>query len=410
MQAGWQNVSNSSCEAFILSKPSVVWLMLFMGGVCLRTGISSVAPVLEAIQTSLQVNTTWLGMLTAIPVICMGLLSPIGYRLEQRFGMHKSMLMAFAILIIGLLLRLDSRSFGLLMLTAGCVGVADAIIRPLLSGFIKDQFPERVALAMSVYSASMGTGSALAAYGTPLLSQLTSGSWRIGLAFWALPALIALFIWWFGPSPQSHVVKQVDTTIDNPVNRSNTVLFTLFFGLQAGINYAALAWMPTFYIQQGYSEHMAGSLIAALIICQMLTSLFFSLIAKLLKISHSMAAIVFSTITLIGIAALLIPQISPWTAPLIIGIGTGGLFPMALILPLDFTQNRVQATRLSGITQSGGYLIGGAIPWLTGLIASKLGMTSGLTFFLIACALLILLISLFIARAYRGLKVVNTAK
>lgn len=394
----------------MLSKSFVVWLMLFMGGICLRTGISSVAPVLEAIQSSLQVSTTWLGMLTAIPVICMGVLSPLGHRLEQRFGMKKSMLMAFVILIVGLLLRLDSRSFGLLMLTAGCVGVADAIIRPLLSGFIKDKFPERVALAMSVYSASMGTGSALAAYGTPLLSQLATGSWRAGLAFWALPALIALLVWWFGPSEQPHAAQQAQNSINNPVSRGITLTFTLFFGLQAGINYALLAWMPSFYIQQGFAEHAAGTLVAMLIVSQTLTSLFFSLITRKLGITHRAAAGVFSLITLLGIIALFSLQNLPWVAPLILGVGTGGLFPMALILPLDFTENRVQATRLSGITQSGGYLLGGAIPWLTGLAASTFGMTHGLKIFMGLCVLLILLMSLLIARAYRRQQVANSAR
>jgi len=394
----------------MLSKSFVVWLMLFMGGICLRTGISSVAPVLEAIQSSLQVSTTWLGMLTAIPVICMGVLSPLGHRLEQRFGMKKSMLMAFVILIVGLLLRLDSRSFGLLMLTAGCVGVADAIIRPLLSGFIKDKFPERVALAMSVYSASMGAGSALAAYGTPLLSQLATGSWRAGLAFWALPALIALLVWWVGPSEQQHAAQQAKNSIKDPVSRGITLTFTLFFGLQAGINYALLAWMPSFYIQQGFSEHAAGTLVAVLIVSQTLTSLLFSLITRKLGISHRAAAGVFSLITLLGIIALFSLQGVPWAAPLILGVGTGGLFPMALILPLDFTENRVQATRLSGITQSGGYLLGGAIPWLTGLAASTFGMTHGLKIFMGLCVLLIMLMSLLIARAYRRQQVANSAR
>ena len=394
----------------MLSKSFVVWLMLFMGGICLRTGISSVAPVLEAIQSNLQVSTAWLGMLTAIPVICMGLLSPLGHRLEQRFGMKKSMLMAFVVLIVGLLLRLDSRSFGLLMLTAGCVGVADAIIRPLLSGFIKDKFPERVALAMSVYSASMGTGSALAAYGTPLLSQLATGSWRAGLAFWALPALIALIVWWFGPHEQPHAAQLAKNSVKNPVSRGITLTFTLFFGLQAGINYALLAWMPSFSIQQGFSEHTAGTLVAVLIISQMLTSLFFSLITRHLRISHRAAAGVFSLITLLGIIALFSLQGLPWAAPVILGVGTGGLFPMALILPLDFTENRIQATQLSGMTQSGGYLLGGAIPWLTGLAASAFGMTNGLKIFMALCVLLIMLMSLLIARAYSSQQVANSVR
>src|SRR3546814_18844929 len=114
------------------------WLMVFGAGLCLRTGISSLSPVLDKIQQELVISSSSLGLLTAIPVVCMGVLSPLGHAFDRHLGLKKSMIVALAVLTIGLALRLHAETYGLLLLTAALVGVGDAIIRPLLSGFIKE--------------------------------------------------------------------------------------------------------------------------------------------------------------------------------------------------------------------------------------------------------------------------------
>src|SRR3546814_10076082 len=83
------------------------------------------------------------------------------------------MIGAFAVLTIGLALRLHAETYGLLLLTAALVGVGDAIIRPLLSGFIKETFHNKTHAAMGLYATAMGVGSAAAAYATPFLSSGT---------------------------------------------------------------------------------------------------------------------------------------------------------------------------------------------------------------------------------------------
>lgn len=155
----------------------------FFAGICLRTGISSLAPVLDLIESELNINQALLGILTAIPVVCMGVLSPLGSYFEARFGLKHSMLIAFIVLILGFILRLDSSSYTIILITAAFIGIGDAIIRPLLSGFIKENFETKTSGAMSVYAASMGIGSAMAAYGTLPIANISSYGWRGGLSF-----------------------------------------------------------------------------------------------------------------------------------------------------------------------------------------------------------------------------------
>jgi CP family cyanate transporter-like MFS transporter len=46
--------------------------------------------------------------------------------------------------------------------------------------------------------------------------------------------------------------------------------------------------------------------------------------------------------------------------------GAGGLFPIALMLPIDETSNAQEASSWSAMTQSGGYILGGLGPLAMG--------------------------------------------
>src|SRR5690554_2413799 len=217
------------------------WFMVFLAGLCLRTGISSLSPILALIQQELRISNTALAMLTALPVICMGLLSPLAYWSGKRYGLHKSMLAALALLTFALAVRLGADSFGILLLTAGLVGIADAIIRPLLSGFIKEQFAQHTQAAMGLYAAAMGAGSAAAAYGTPLFSGENNQHWQAGLAVWAIPAGLAWIIW--GLWRKGCVSTVSPSTSTSALPKYKLGLMIVFFGCQAGSNYTIIAWL-----------------------------------------------------------------------------------------------------------------------------------------------------------------------
>lgn len=374
--------------------------MIFFAGICLRTGIASLAPVLDLIQADLQSSQAALGVLTAIPVICMGVLSPCGSYLEQKIGLKKAMLAAFLLLLAGFLLRLDARTFTLLLFTAMMIGIADAIIRPLLSGFIKDHFAAHASGAMSIYAASMGMGSAMAAYLTLPIAKATPLGWRAGLAIWGIPTLIGFFIWLVGYSTKSVPMAQT-SKIKLHISTLELLTFTLFFALQAGINYTVIAWLPSLFKQAGIDEQQANFWMAIFIILQTITSLFFATLIRLMNTTHAKLLPIFVWLGVISLAGLPLLQPAPWFFTCAVGIATGGLFPLALLLPIDFSDNKSEATKLSGITQSGGYLLGGLLPWLAGLMADNVGIYRGLIILLSLLFLALLLISLMLVNSYR---------
>lgn len=378
------------------------WLMIFFAGICLRTGISSLSPVLDLIQEELNISQSLLGILTAIPVICMGVLSPLGSYFEKKLGLKRAMLIAFLILIVGFLLRLDSRTYTIILITAALIGIADAIIRPLLSGYIKETFGNRAGGAMSVYAASMGIGSAMAAYGTLPIANVTEYGWRGGLAFWAIPTIIGSFIWLFGyKSKQTEKEKNKETS-STKVATKDIISFTLFFGIQAGLNYAIIAWLPTLLKEVGVSESFANILMSVFILLQTLTSLFFALLVKMLKTTHSRILLYFTIIGCVGVCSIFFLEYSTLLFIITLGIATGGFFPIALLLPIDFARDKSEATYLTGITQSGGYIIGGVLPWIVGLVADSIGIFRGITVILIGAFILLCFVVSQIMRSYRS--------
>lgn len=377
------------------------WLMIASAGFCLRVGISSLSPVLEHIKLDLGLSAAHLGLLTTIPVVCMGLLSSIGLLLERVLDMKRAMLVALGILAAGLLLRLDVKSYGVLVVTAMMVGIADAIIRPLLSGFIKHTFDKSVSAPMSVYAGSMGIGSALAAFLTMPVSHHAHGNWSIGLAVWALPAALAFMIWLTWRSKVEHAPIAVRQEAMKSVGRLETACFALFFGVQAGVNYMSIAWLPSLYMIAGSTESAGAFWVGIFVAIQTVTSLFFHIILRALHLSHARAILLFGMLAVVGAAGLFYIAELSWLVPVALGVATGALFPLALLLPLDFSADRRQAMKLSGASQSGGYLIGGALPWLAGLAADGVGMRTGVVGLTLASAVVLMLICIRIAFLYR---------
>ncbi|HKP99998.1 MAG TPA: MFS transporter, partial [Actinomycetes bacterium] len=71
----------------------------------LRPAITAVPPVLDAIQTDLGLSATGAGLLTALPVLCMGVFAPVGAALARRVGREAAVSCALALVGGGILVR-----------------------------------------------------------------------------------------------------------------------------------------------------------------------------------------------------------------------------------------------------------------------------------------------------------------
>ncbi len=163
-------------------------------GVNLRPALASVGPLVDDIRLATGLTNSMVGLLTTLPLIAFGVISPVTPLFTRRFGMGGTLLGAMGLLALGTALRAIA-SVPALYLGTILAGIAIAFGNVLLPSLAKRNFAAHSGLITSLYSSAMGLGASLAAgLSVPLATHLELG-WRGALGFWAIPALIAFVVW-----------------------------------------------------------------------------------------------------------------------------------------------------------------------------------------------------------------------
>src|SRR3712207_9575290 len=71
----------------------------------LRPAITGVAPLIGQIRADTGVSNGVAGLLTTLPLLAFGLLSPVAPRLARQFGLERTVLAGLLLLAAGILLR-----------------------------------------------------------------------------------------------------------------------------------------------------------------------------------------------------------------------------------------------------------------------------------------------------------------
>lgn len=146
-------------------KPAMILLLvtIFAVSINLRPAITSIGPMLETIREQLQLTNAEVTLLTAIPVISMGIFLTLSPVLNRHLGLKKTMYLMSILIGTMTAVRGFLTNYMILLLTALIIGISIAVVGPLLSAMIKQNFPERAASVIGVYSFGMGVGSAASA-------------------------------------------------------------------------------------------------------------------------------------------------------------------------------------------------------------------------------------------------------
>ncbi|WP_340014557.1 MFS transporter [Paenibacillus sp. FSL K6-1318] len=364
-------------------------LALILASLNLRPPITSISPLMSTIQHDLGLSGMTASLLTTLPVLCMGIFAPFSVRLSRRWGNEGAIVLALILIGLGTGLRLFVGAIPLMMFTSFLSGVGIALTGPLLSSFIKQYFPNRVAAMVGIYSTAMVMGASISVGLSVPLQHALGGSWKGSLATWTLLAVIALPIW-LKLAYSARTERQSGQTsavihASLPVKNRRAWALTMFFGLMAAIFYSLTAWLAPAIQSHGYSQETAGNIQTLFTLISLPSTLFIPMLV------HRYQRRVFwlvgcAMLELIGILMLNL-SVSPWLAAIPLGIGAGGLFPIALMLPIDETSNAQEASSWSAMTQSGGYILGAlgplAIGWLQDLTGSFVQAFYGLAIIIV---------------------------
>lgn len=376
------------------TKPTTaLWLMISVVLVALnlRPSMAAVGPLLSSIRGDVSLSFSSAALLTMLPVTAMGLAMFFGMAVAKRFGEHRSIVLSLLVIGVATLSRLFLDSALELIISAIAAGVGIAMIQALMPALIKSRFSDNVSLFMGLYVTAIMGGAALAASFAPFV-QMQTGSWRIGLAIWAVLAVLALVFWFaqrsvLPPLPQANAGPQASF-----FGNGRAWLLAVFFGLGTASYTCVLAWLAPYYVEQGWSEQNAGLLLGFLTAMEVVSGLITPAIANRRRDKRGVVAVLLVLIILGFCGLILSPQYLSLLWPCLLGLGIGGLFPMSLILSLDHLDNPRRAGGLTAFVQGIGYLIAGLSPLLAGMIRDQLGSFEWAWWSLTAVVVVMLLI------------------
>jgi len=370
-------------------------IAIFLIALNLRPAITSIGPLLDTIRNNLNLSNSEVSLLTVIPVICMGVFAPLAVHWLNKFGQRLGVSILVGVIGIMTIIRAWLNDYISLLITAFIIGVAIAIIGPLLSSLIKEKFPTRTASAIGIYSLGIGAGATLSAGLTGVIYIWIGKKWEFSLAFWSSLALIAVLVWIIAMKPEMdskiHVKTDIEQPFRSPWLNKRAWLILLFFGFQSSLFFSLTTWLASAASEWGFNMVQAGSIISIMTITQIVANILISVL--LMKFPNRFIWIYTALfVGLIGIILFLTENtILVWPAFILLGITLGALFPLALLLPLDETTDAKEANAWTAMVQTGGYIMSGLVPLLIGILYDWRG-THKITFYVLFALILAMLI------------------
>lgn len=350
--------------------PWVIVTVLALVAVNLRAALSSVPVVEQEIQAATGWSNAAIGVLTTLPVICMGVLALAVPGISRRVGRRRTVALSMAVLVVAMGVRIAADVAWILTVSTVLAGVGIALAAGLVPSVVRDQLPHRVGMATGVWTGAMMIGAALGgALTVPLALWL--GSWQLALAFWSIPALIGLIVWW-----RVEGLKDAPSSADRPEVSLRSLPWrsrpawavTGFLLTNSVVFYTLLAWLAPSFVDRGWSQEDAGFLFGIFTVSQVAAALTMPYAAERVRarrvlyaafIAVCIAGVVLLGVTSRDLAILLV---------ILVGFTLGGTFAMGLALLSEFAHDAHSSARLTAMAFFMTYTLAAAGPIIAGAL------------------------------------------
>ena len=364
------------------------WLLpaaLVLVALNLRISIGALPPVLPQIRATTGLSSAGGGLLGAVPVFCFGLVALATPWLIRRFGMRPLLTLTMWAVVAGCALRIASPLLALFAGTA-LLGAGIAVGNVLVPGLIKRDFAAHVVVMTALYSVALQAGAAVSAGLTVPIEHAGHLGWRLAMAVWALPALLALTMWIPQARREPSAPPVGAASMRALLHDGLAWSVTLVMGLQSLGFYAVLSWLPTILEDHGLSQVTAGGLLSYSMLPAMLASLITPTLDR--RIGRPAVLVVVAAALMGGayVGLIVAPASAPYLWMTVLGGGQGISLALALGYIVARARNGHHAAQLSTMAQSFGYLIASTGPFIVGALH---GLTGDWTL-----ALLVLIVTL----------------
>ncbi|UJD01078.1 MFS transporter [Streptococcus oralis] len=351
-----------------MKKQSLFFVLgIVLIGTVLRSPFTALPTILGDIAQGLGVEVSSLGILTSLPLLMFALFSAFASRLAQKIGLEHLFTYCLLFLTIGSVIRIFN--LPLLYLGTLIIGASIAIFNVLLPSMIQASQPQKISFLTTLYVTAMGVSTAIASYLSVPITQ--ASSWKGLILVLSFLCLVTLLVWLPNHRHNHHLESQKEKQVKENILKSKDVWAIIIFGgLQSLLFYTSMTWLPTMAISAGLSNSDAALLASIFSLISIPFSMTVPSLTTRLSDGHRriMLAII-SIAGMTGIAMLLYPSNNflYWlVVHLLIGTACSALFPYLMVCFSLKTSSPEKTAQLSGLAQTGGYILAAFGPTLFG--------------------------------------------
>jgi MFS transporter, CP family, cyanate transporter len=381
--------------------PVAVIAGLFIASLAMRPQILAIGPLLPFIRDDLGLAAGVAGLLTTIPVLCMGLFAPVGPRLAARFGAGRAFVLCLSTIVGFGLLRAFAPDVPLVLAATLGIGIGIGSAGAIPSMIVSRRLPTRPAMGTGAYAGGIVAGSTLASgLAVPLA---VDEDWRRALLIISLASIGSIVAWivlvGLGGRPAARRARRL------PWRDGTAWLLIVVFGLQSVLFYGIVSWLPNAMVERGWDPAQAGALIAVFNGIGLLTTIGVPLVADRLgpRRGQLIASAVTSVFGLAGVA--LAPDLAfLWVT--ILGLSLGAIFPLVLTLPLDVADDPARVGSVAALMLLGGYILSSFGPVVLGAARDLTGNFGASEWILVLVAIILVIacVPLSPSRLRRGIQ------
>lgn len=361
---------------------------LVLVGLAFRTQALIIGPLVGQVQADLGMSHGVAGLLSTIPVLCMGLLAPLGPVLAASIGPKLGVTVCVALVAVFGVARAFLPDAATVLLATVGIGVGMAVVGPILPMIVRARLPNHPAAGTGAYVVGFVIGGTItAALAVPLADGF--GGWRGSFAIVSAAGFASLGAWlWLMPHDEGHV-RVAPSRPRLPWRRPSAWLLGAIFGSQSILFYGCITWLGSVYVERGWSAAQAGSLIALMAGIGLVSTLAVPVLADRIGTRRSQLTLA----ALLSVSGAIVIALTPgeppgsiltFAATALLGLGIGAYFPLALTLPVDVASDAADAASISAFMLLIGYLLAATSPVVLGIVRDATGNFEVVVWILVA--------------------------
>ncbi|VTP59644.1 putative cyanate transporter [Serratia rubidaea] len=286
----------------------LLWALVLIG-LNMRPLLTSVGPLLPTLRQATGLSFGGAALLTALPVLMMGLMALAGGAINRLLSERASVLLSLLAIALGALWRELAPDSTQLLLSAVLGGLGIGVIQAVMPGIIKHHFSQaHGAGGRPVVGGADGRRRA-GGGDHPVAEQRSRLAQRAGLVGAAGAGSVGGLA--VGEPRAGAAGTGGRRTGGSPLRSPRAWLLGIYFGLINGGYASLIAWLPPYYMQLGWQPQASGALLALMTLGQVLGALALPALAR----GHDRRQLLWVALTLqlVGFIGLIgWPLQTPW--------------------------------------------------------------------------------------------------